>query len=80
VSLRILNLLGEEFFMEDDEDGNPIFLNSVFSFITNDYTVRFGHSPVRKLQLTPENIGEMLKLILDEDTEPHRRPGLRQTP
>jgi serine/threonine protein kinase len=70
VSLRDLRPLGEEFSMEDDEVGNPIFLRSKFCFVTDDYTVYFGHSPVRKLKLTPEDIKKNLKLVPDEEVYP----------
>jgi serine/threonine protein kinase len=74
VSLRDLSPLGEEFSTEDDEDGNPIFLRSVFCFVTDNYTVYFGHSPVRKLQLTPKDIEESLKLVPDEEIYPEAPP------
>lgn len=56
--------------MDDDEDGNPIFLHSSFDIIADDFTAYFGQSHLRKYDLSAKDIKESLQLLPDEDVYP----------
>jgi serine/threonine protein kinase len=51
-------------------DGQRVFSRCVFAHVTKDYQVFFGQSPVRKKDLTGQNIMESLKHVPDEDIYP----------
>lgn len=66
-SIRDLHPLCEVF---SSENGHQIFLRSTFAFVTGDYRVYFGQAPIRKKELSPEDIKERLKRVPDEDVFP----------
>ncbi|KAF2241904.1 serine/threonine-protein kinase-like protein [Trematosphaeria pertusa] len=65
-SFRDLCYLGEVSSTADD--GSHKF--SRFAVITHDYHVWIGQAPIRNKDLSPKNITDSLKLILDEDVYP----------
>ncbi|KAF2758446.1 serine/threonine-protein kinase-like protein [Pseudovirgaria hyperparasitica] len=69
-SSRDLSPLYEAFTMEDDENGNEVFVYSSFGYITDEWVVYFGQSDVRKRDLTLDIIRESLKRLPDEDVYP----------
>nr|POE86977.1 isoform 2 of mapk/mak/mrk overlapping kinase [Quercus suber] len=55
---------------EDDKDGNPIFLRSIFAYTTDDYVSYLGQSDSRVRDLTAKQIKESLKRLSDNDIYP----------
>ncbi|CZT22192.1 uncharacterized protein RCC_08061 [Ramularia collo-cygni] len=69
-SFRDLSPLYTAYTMEDDEDGNPIYMYSSFGFFTTEYAAYFGKSSSKPSTLTIEELKACLKPLPDDDVYP----------
>ena len=70
ISVQDFSPLYKVFSKEDNDQGNLIFLYSLFGFITKEYNAYFGKSKLRKFNLTPKDIRESLELLPDKNVYP----------